>query len=376
MRSKLNHFRWTMVTACAGIAVAVAASQARAQGYVVTNLVSDQPATAITQDPNLVNAWGIAASSTSPFWVANNGTGTSTLYASTGATNVTVNSLVVSMPGNNPDTGAMTPITGAVFNGGSSFNGDRFIFAAEDGTINGWRSALGTGAERLAISASGANYKGLAIGTNTEGDHLYAADFANGSITVFDSGSNMVTLPGSFTDPNLPAGYAPFGIRNIGDQLYVTYAVRNPVTGDDVAGPGNGVVDVYDLNGNLVRRLTAGGTLNSPWGLALAPAGFGEFGGDLLVGNFGDGAINAYDPATGNLVGTLTDKSNTPLALDGLWGLNFGNGGNGGPTDVLYFTAGPGDEGHGLLGSIAVPEPGALVLLFGSIPSLLRRRRA
>ena len=306
--------------------------------------------------------------------MANNGTGYSTLYASTGATNVTVNSLVVSMPGNNPGAGAVTPITGAVFNGGTSFNSDRFIFAAKDGTINGWRGALGTSAE-LAATTNGASYKGLAIGTNAVGDHLYGTDFAHGTVNAFNGSFNAVSLTGSFTDPNLPAGYAPFGIRNIGNQLYVTYAVRNPATGDDVAGPGNGVVDLYDLDGNFVRRLTTGGVLNSPWGLAMAPAGFGPFGGNLLVGNFGDGAINAFDPATGNLVGTLMDKSNTPIAIDGLWGLDFGNGSSGGPTDVLYFTAGPGDEGHGLLGSIAVPEPGTLVLLLGGT-SLLRRRRA
>jgi uncharacterized protein (TIGR03118 family) len=374
MSSKLNSLCWPLVSPFLGLSIAVFASPASVQGYVVTKLVSDQAGQALVQDPNLVNPWGIAASATSPFWVANNGTGTSTLYTSTGATNVTVNALVVSMPGTNPNTGAVTPITGTVFNGGTSFNGDRFIFAAEDGTISGWGS--GTTAAFTAMTPD-ANYKGLAIGTNGVGDHLYAADFAHSIVNVFDSAYSQVSLPGLFTDPNLPAGYAPFGIRNINDQLYVTYAVRNPSTGDDVAGPGNGLVDVYDLNGSLVRRLVTGGALNSPWGLALAPAGFGTFGGDLLVGNFGDGAINAYDPVTGDFLGTMKDSSNSPVAIDGLWGLSFGNGGNGGATDVLYFTAGPGEEAHGLFGSIAVPEPGALALLLGAVPlGLLRRRCA
>jgi len=367
-----SRFRGASVAACLGVALLALSTPVRASGFVVTNLVSNQQGVAATTDPNLVNAWGLAASGSSPWWVANNGTGLSTLYGSTGPSNVSVNSLVVAMPGNNPGTGFATPITGMVFNGGSSFNADRFIFASEDGTINGWRSTLGTTAE-LGATTVGGSYKGLAIGTNAVGDHLYGTDFAHGTVNAFNSTYGAISLAGSFTDPNLPAGYSPFGIRNIGNQLFVTYAVRNPATGDDVAGPGNGLVDVFDLDGNFQRRLTTGGNLNSPWGLAMAPAGFGTFGGDLLVGNFGDGKINVYNPTTGAFVGTLTDSSNNPIAIDGLWGIDFGNGGSAGPTGVLYFTSGPNDEANGLFGSIATPEPATLALLVGGL-ALLRRR--
>jgi uncharacterized protein (TIGR03118 family) len=367
MNSKSKSSRGILAFVGLCLAVALFAHDARAVGYEMTNLVSDQPGVALVQDTNLVNPWGLAASATSPLWVANNGTGTATVYTSTASTSVSINPLVVSMPGTSPT----TPITGQVFNGGAGFGGSRFIFAAEDGTINGWSS--GGSAAQKAITA-GANYKGLAIGNNGS-DHLYATDFAQGTVNVFDSSFAPVVLAGSFTDPSLPAGYSPFGIRNLNSKLYVTYAVRNPATGDDVAGPGNGLVDVFDLNGNMLSRLITGGHLNSPWGLALAPATFNEFSNDLLVGNFGDGAIDAYDPVTGNFVGALVDKASSPIIIGGLWALDFGNGGNGGQAGVLYFTAGSGDEQHGLLGSISVPEPGTLTLIACTLLGLLRRRR-
>ncbi|HTQ29594.1 MAG TPA: TIGR03118 family protein [Opitutaceae bacterium] len=341
-----------------------------------TNLVSDLPGVAAHTDPNLVNPWGISFSSTSPFWIADNGAGVSTLYNSTG----TPQSLVVTIP--KPGGGTAAP-TGTVFNGNSAaFGGDRFIFASEDGTITGWKS--GTAATTLLDnSAGGSVYKGLAISSGGGNSYLYATDFHNNRIAVLSS-TGAPTLTGSFSDPTLPAGFAPFNIENIGSKLYVTYALQDAAGHDDVAGPGNGFVDTFNLNGDFLGRLTSGGPLNSPWGLALAPAGFGSFGGDLLVGNFGDGTINAYNPGTGNFVGTLDDPSGNPIVIEGLWGLAFGNGGSGGSPGTLYFAAGiPGDgeiEDHGLFGSLtAIPEPGtyaaALALASFGVALWLRRRQ-
>jgi uncharacterized protein (TIGR03118 family) len=324
--------------------------------YAQTNLVSDIPGLAAQTDPNLVNPWGIAASATSPFWISDNGSGLTTLYNSAG----TPQSLVVTIPG--PGTGASSP-TGQVFNGSGQFNGDNFIFATEDGTIAGWRGALGTKAETLFNnSSSGAVYKGLALGTTGQGTYLYAANFHNNSIDVFPS-SGAPTLAGKFADPNLPAGYAPFNVQNIGGQLYVTYAKQNATGHDDVAGAGNGFVSIFDLNGNFVKRLASNGSLNSPWGLALAPSGFGAVGGDLLVGNFGDGQINAFG-LDGTFVGTLAGLNGLPLVNEGLWALTFGNGGNGGSANSLYVTAGLNGETDGLFARVdAVPEPGTFCLL-------------
>jgi uncharacterized protein (TIGR03118 family) len=319
--------------------------------FVETDLVSDISGRAKFTDPNLVNPWGIAFSATSPFWIADNGNGLSTLYNTSG----TPQALVVSIP---LPTGAPSAPTGQVFNGGTAFNADRFIFATENGTINGWRGTLGTTAETL-FNRSTANsvYKGLAISNVGTSTYLYAADFHNNHVDIFPSAA-APALSGSFVDPTLPSGYAPFNIQNLGGQLYVTYAKQDAQAHDEIAGAGNGYVSVFDLNGNFVRRLASGGALDAPWGVAIAPAGFGSFGGDLLVGNFGDGIINAYNLATGAWIDTLRGFGGVPLEIDGLWGLAFGNGGSGGRTDTLYFTAGIDDEAHGLFGSIApVPEP-------------------
>jgi uncharacterized protein (TIGR03118 family) len=320
-----------------------------------TNLVSDIPGEAEHTDPNLVNPWGIAESAGSPFWIADNGTGLSTLYTTTGTTIP----LVVTIP--NPSGGTSGP-DGAVFNGnGLAFNGDAFLFASEDGAITGWRGALGTNAEIL-LNGTSANsvFKGLAISNIGSNTYLYATDFRNNQITVLPS-AGAPALTGTFTDPSLPAGFAAFGIQNINGELYVSYAKQDAAKHDDVAGLGNGYIDVFSLNGDFIRRLVSNGPLDSPWGMTLAPVGFGTLGGDLLVGNFGDGTIEAFNATTGAFISQLDDSHGNPLVDLGLWGLHFGNGGNGGLADTLYFTAGiPGNgavEDHGLFGSLSpIPD--------------------
>jgi uncharacterized protein (TIGR03118 family) len=221
-------------------------------------------------------------------------------------------------------------------------------------------------------------YKGLAIGNNGSANFLYAANFKSGAVNVFDAIYAPTTLAGNLTDPNLAAGFAPFNIQNLGGTLYVTYALRDAAGEDDVPGPGNGFVDRFDLNGNLLNRLISQGPLNSPWGLAIAPPGFGKFANDLLVGNFGDRRINAFDPVTGAFLGFLKDTNGNPIEIDGLWGLRVGNGGNGGDPAIVYFTAGISDEQHGLFGSIAVPDSSSTLALLaigaGAVLSMWRAR--
>ena len=339
------------------------------QFYAQHNLVSDVDGLADHTDSNVVNAWGLDAGPTTPWWFSDNGKGKTTLY------NVSTGSIVTSftVPGAG---GAQGNPTGLVFNGGPGFvinNGAgtsaaRFIFSSEDGTISAFRgNPIITVVPNANAPAHGAIYKGLAIDSRTAGTHLYATDFHNGKIDVFDSSFQLITLAGTFTDPNLPAGFAPFGIQNIGGTLYVTYALQDEDAEDDVPGPGNGFVDAYDLSGNLIGRVASAGDLNSPWGLALAPAGFGRFSSDLLVGNFGDGRIHAFDPTTltptgeFEAVGLLHSAAGKPIIIDGLWALQFGHGTNSsnanGLTTTLFFTAGPDGEDHGLFGTIVLTEP-------------------
>jgi uncharacterized protein (TIGR03118 family) len=329
--------------------------------YLQRNLVSDLPGLAANTDTNLVNPWGIAFSSSSPFWISDNHSGLSTLYTGAG----TPQSLVVNIP----SPAGFSPLgapTGVVFNNTTNFavgsNAPaHFIFATEDGTIVGWNA--GSNAVLMVDnSSSNAVYKGLAIGTISGVPYLFATDFHNGKVDIFDTNYNSVVISGAFSDTNIPAGFAPFGIQNIGGQIYVTYAVQDADKHDDVAGPGHGYVDVFTTTGQFVRQLVAAGALNSPWGLVVAPVGFGPFGGALLVGNFGDGVINAYDPADGNWFGALNDTNGVPVKIAGLWGIAFGNSGKGGDTQTLYFAAGiPGPGGnvedHGLFGSLSALFP-------------------
>ena len=326
--------------------------------FTVHNLVSDQPGVADHQDPNLVNAWGLTSSPMSPWWVADNGTGVSTLY--NGNTGAAV-PLVVTIASGAP--------TGAVFNGGPSFvvssggasGPARFLFASENGTISGWNPAVpppppSPSHEAIVAvdrSPAGAVYKGLAIATTPAGSFLYAADFHNARVDVFDGTFGPVTTAGGFVDPNLPAGFAPFGIQNLQGRIYVAYAKQDAAAHDDVPGEGLGAVSVFDTEGHFLARVASGEPLNAPWGMTIAPsAGFGRFSGNLLVGNFGDGRINAYDLATFEPRGHLKTADHHPLVIDGLWGIGFGNGFAAGPTKTLFFAAGPDEESHGLFGTI------------------------
>ncbi len=336
------------------------------QFYLQHNLVSDGFVPADHTNTDVVNAWGLVSGPTTPWWIVDNGTGKSTVYrANTGAFPLTV-----TVPGVG---GAQGNPTGIVFNGGSGFvvnNGINtspagFIFASEDGTISAFRGVpVVTVVPNAQAPAHGAVYKGLAIDSATNGQFLYATNFHGGTVEVFDSSFHAVTVPGAFTDSTLPPGFAPFGIQNIGGTIYVTYALQDEDAHDDVPGPGNGFVDAFDTSGNLIRRVTSRGELNSPWGLALAPDDFGRFSGDLLVGNFGDGRIHAFDPETLTLdgefeaVGLLHSAAGKPIEIDGLWALQFGSGAlANGSIKTLFFTAGPSGEEHGLFGSIVSVQP-------------------
>lgn len=329
-------------------------------GYQQTNLVSDVPGLAMFTDPNLVNAWGMSFGQNTFIWVSDNGTGVATLYDGNG----TKQSLVVTIPAPPGSTGPSAP-TGQLFNDGASFQlapnkPALFIFVTEDGTISGWNPGVnGTNAVlEVDRSTIGAVYKGVAF--NNSKDRLYAANFRFGTIEVFDA---SWTLIDSFTDPSVPPGYAPFNIQNVDGTIYVTFAKQNAERHDDVAGPGQGFVDVLDPATNTFTRLISGhpghAPLNSPWGLALAPtSGFGEFSGALLVGNFGDGAINAFDLSTGTFLGQLRRATGGFVKIDGLWALVFGKGGTrNGPATTLFFTAGPNDESHGLFGKLEAAAP-------------------
>ena len=334
--------------------------------FVQTNLVSDGFISAPTIDPNLINPWGIARSATSPFWVSDNGMGVTTVYTGAGAkVNVGgLDSIAIAAP-----PGQTTPAspTGDVFNiAGSGFNitsgghtgSSVFLFATEDGTISGWNPNVDVASSVLAVDNSqggtGAVYKGLAIAQTDHGTLLYAANFRNGTVDVFNDDFKQVN---SFTDHHLPAGFAPFNVQVLDGHLFVTFALQNDEKHDDVAGAGNGFVDEFDLNGHLLHRVASGGALNSPWGLAIAPPGFGEFANDLLVGNFGDGTINVFNPKNDHFLGKLEDANGAPITIGDLWALVPGTGNAGSDPNKIYFTAGVQNEAHGLFGSLAaIPE--------------------
>jgi uncharacterized protein (TIGR03118 family) len=328
--------------------------------FVQTNLDSNITGRAKVTDSNLANGWGLAFPPGGPFWVNDNHSGVSTLYLGDGS----IVPLVVTIPPpKGSQSGSVSSPTGMIWNPTSGFlvPGSKlpaaFIFDTEDGTISAWNLTVNASSAVIAVdnSPSGAVYKGLAFGTNVNGTHIYATNFHAGTVEVFDNQFAPVTTDGKFVDRHIPAGFAPFGIQNIDGDLWVTYAKQDAAKHDDAGGPGAGFVDVFDTDGHLLRRFAEHGALNSPWGLARAPYGFGQFSGDILVGNFKDGRINAYD-SHGNFRGALRRPDGHPLSIDGLWALEFGGGAKSSP-ESLFFTAGPDDETNGVFGVInAIPH--------------------
>jgi uncharacterized protein (TIGR03118 family) len=391
MKSQLRNFSRGAIAAVAAFG-AFGWHAALGAGYLQSNLAADQPGVALVQDPELIDPWGIAINPTGTFWLSARATDVSTVYSgdvtrTDGTRSPFVKSaLTVTIPGGRP--------TGQVFNGSNDFvvtSGTfsapaRFIFASDTGHITGWNAAVPPPVPsrnaQLKATTPGAVYTGLAIGNNGSGNLLYAADFHGGAIDVFDRTYTPITLAGSFVDPAIPADYAPFNIQNAGGKLYVTYA-RPQLKGDAVVRGGHGFVSVFDLDGNYLNRLLSKDHLNSPWGVALAPADFGEFSGALIVGNSGNGHINAFDSTTGEFLGRLRDNAGEPIQIDGLFGLEFGNGTVSGDRNALYFAAAPDGGQHGLFGSLrvapnvalgaAVPEPSGFAPFGVALVSLLRQ---
>jgi len=382
MDQRMRQFGAAVVIAIAAASVAIAGddnSPRERDAYVVTALTSNLAGHAAAQDAVLQNAWGIAFTPAgSPFWVNDNATGCSTLYDGTGA-KITALQVSIPLPGNvvpvtscqprdpnKPPNPSPAAPTGIVWNPSASFlvPGTKipaiFIFSTEDGTLSAWAGGLNPADNAVLAadeSSSGAVYKGLAFAVNAKGAFLFATNFSNGTVDVFgpngrDGMFTKVTLDGNFTDPEIPAGYAPFNIASIDGDLFVTYAKQNAQKHDDVAGAGHGFVDVFDTDGHLIRRFESRGRLNSPWGIARASFAFGPFSGKILIGNFGDGRINVFNN-DGKLVDQLEDVHGKPLVIEGLWTLTLGGGRNSSP-DTLYFSAGPNDETNGLFGTITL----------------------
>jgi len=334
------------------------------QHYQQTNLVSDIPSAAKVHDPNLVNAWGLARSSTSPWWVADNGMGVSTLYDGTGA----IVPLVVTIPPSNPKNSPTGNPTGVVYNGRMSFEIKKgfpaaFIFVTEDGTISGWNPKVDPTHAIIKVNEKEASvFKGATIGTanvpsSGVQDLLYVANFRAGRVQIYDGTFHRVPgLEKFFTDVTLPAGFAPFNVQNIGGNICVSFAMQDSEKEDDVKGAGLGYVDIFSPGGQLLLRLDHGPWFNAPWGMTLASSDFGKHSHDLLVGQFGSGEILVFNPVTGHFRARLLNASNAPIKIDGLWALQFGNGATAGPATTLFFSAGIDDEQHGLFGTITAIE--------------------
>lgn len=337
-------------------AIAALSLPAAAQKVNITNLTSDITAVGPFTDANLVNPWGMSTSPSGPWWFSDNGTGLSTLYIASGQPQ----SLVVTIPsGTGSGTGSPS---GTVYNASSTdfkIHGiaTPFLFCTEDGTISGWYTGT-TAFIAVNNNSSGAVYKGMAIAQASGVNYLYVTNFNAGTVEVYDGSYHSHSFgSNAFVDTSIPSGFAPFNIQLIGNSLVVTYAKQDAAKHDDVPGPGNGYVDIYDTEGNLQARMLHTLYLNSPWGVVQAPSSFSGFGNDLLVGNFGSGLITAYNISTGAWIGNMQSVAALPVQIPGLWGLTFGNGGSDGPTNTLFFTAGPYGENHGIFGSIT-PHPG------------------
>lgn len=342
-----------------------------AAGFLRTNLISDIPGLAQFTDPALINPWGISVGPSGPLWFANNGTGTSTMDLSDTKSPKEFLDLVVTVPKSFEQPNKLGRPTGTVFHWGSEFvvssggnsGPSYFLFATEEGTISGWNPDVDlfrsfVGVDNSTMPGSGPIYTGLAVSSNAQGAFLYAANFRTGNIDVFDGNFQQVSWQGAFVDPKLPAGFTPFNVQDIGDEIYVTYTSRDLGRYDQGLGPGNGYVDVFDSNGQLLRRLISQGPLNAPWGVDVAPADFGEFSNSILVGNFADGRINAFNPKTGAFIGTMTDSLGEPIVIPGLWALMFADNRAAGEPATLYFAAGIGFEEHGLFGTLQTAANG------------------
>ena len=356
MRTMFFIFRSLKLTLLVATFAVAVSTTGFAQQYTRTDLTADASTTStttVTVDANLVNAWGLSRASATPWWVSDNGTGLSTLYDADGVPQA----LVVKIP--TPDgTGTATP-TGTVFNYTTGFQVSGkpavFLFVTEDGTISGWNPTVNLTNAVIAVNRSGkAIYKGCAIAQTKHGAQLYVTDFRSRRVRVFDSNFHRVHFEDwAFRDPGIPKSYAPFNVQNVGGNLVVTFAKVESGSTDEESGAGVGYVSIFDTKGRLVQRLQHGAWLNAPWGVAESPSDFGAFSHRLLIGNFGDGRVNAFNAITGKFEGQLLDSGNQPLAIDGLWALSFGNNGRAGSAIELYFTAGPNDEANGLLGKIA-----------------------
>lgn len=371
-RSRAAHF------ASAALLALVAASAPASASFVqITNLITNNTGAhnAPLSDDDLKNPWGVSFGPTSTFWVSDNHSSVATLYKVDPKTNATSKSSTVRVviPGDGSP-------TGQVFNSGdkSNFNGDAFLFVSEDGTISGWRGALGGAgpAETLQLGSSANSYKGVALVSNGTNSYLLSANFLAGRIDVMKGNGNAPNLAGNFSGPMTPVGYAPFNVQTLNGHVFVTYAPREQGGIDDVKGAGNGIVDEFNLDGTFVKRVAQGGALDDPWGLAIAPKSFGALAGDLLVGNQGDGRISVFDLVTNKFMGLLKGKDGKAIEIDGLWALIVGNGTSAGNDQTVYFTAGPEDEENGLFGALSdVPEPATLSLAFGGLLAMALRRR-
>jgi uncharacterized protein (TIGR03118 family) len=362
--------RLRLLSSAAGILLAAVAfsisahAQDTLQQYAQTNLVSSQGGEATNLDSDLVNSWGLSRSSTSPWWVSDNGTGLATLYDGQG----NKQGLVVTIPPGDPNVSPTGTPTGTIFNGSSvdfllaPGKPAVFLFVTEDGTISGWNSGVNATEAVIEVNGKGKSvFKGMTVAQVSVGrtsvTRLYVADFRQGRVQVYDTGFHHVPMSEErFDDDWIPRGYAPFNIQNIGGNLYVAFARQDADKHDEVDGTGMGFVDVFSPSGRLIQRLEHGPWFNAPWGLALASSDFGLFSHDVLVGQFGSGEILAFDPVTGRFKGKLLGTNNQPISIPGLWALSFGNGGKAGPLNSLYFTAGPDSESNGLFGTLTAVQ--------------------
>jgi uncharacterized protein (TIGR03118 family) len=377
---------FSMSALATSLALGFLGGSAHAGGFTVTNLVSDGFVPAATIDPSLVNPWGLAYGPASPIWVNDNGAGVATIYTGSGTK-------IPLAPKIFPGDGSGTP-TGQTFNSGGATdfmvsNGKTsgraiFLMDTEDGTISGWAPSVDPSQTFLGVDNSGggplvhAVYKGLTLADNAGVETLYASNFRAGQVEMY---SGSFGLLGTFTDPTVMPGYAPFNVQALGGKLYVTFGLQDAIKHDEQDGPGLGYVDVFNLDGTFDHRIaSAGGPINAPWGLAIAPASFGKFAGDLLVGNFGDGTISTFNLTTNAFDGLLPLQGGGPVTADGLWGIIPGNGHFGLASTKIYFSAGLNGESDGLFGVItAVPEPSTwatMLLGFGVLGAALRRTRS